>query len=53
VAKQISHILESSLPRTEVLRQVFVEYPERNRWRLCWMRILQLLGELRLALRNL
>jgi hypothetical protein len=53
VAKQISHILESSLPRTEVLRQVFVEYPERNRWRLYWMRILQLLGELRLALRNL
>lgn len=52
VAKQISYILESSLPRTEVLRQVFVEYPERNRWWLYWMRIVQLLGELRLALRN-
>ena len=53
VAKQISYIIESSLPRTEVLRQVFVEYPERNKWWLYGMRILQVLGELRLALRNL
>ena len=51
--KQLSFVFEASLPRIEVLRQVFLEYPGRKRWWLYWMRILQLLGELRLALRNL
>jgi hypothetical protein len=37
----------------EVLRQGFVDYPDRNRWWLYSMRILQLLGELRIGLKNL
>jgi Uncharacterised nucleotidyltransferase len=52
-AKRLSCLLEASLPREEVLRQIFVDYPGLKRWRLYWMRILQLLGKLRLASKDL
>jgi hypothetical protein len=53
IAKKFACILEASLPRPEVLRQVFVEYPELKTWQLYWMRTLQVLGKIRLAMRGL
>jgi hypothetical protein len=52
-AKRLSCLLEASLPREEVLRQIFADSPGLNRWQLYWMRILQLLGKLRLASKDL
>ena len=53
MAKRLFYLLEASVPREEVLRQIFVDYPELKRWQLYWMRILQLLGKIRLASRGL
>jgi hypothetical protein len=50
---RISYLLESSLPRKEILNQVFVDYPDMRRCQLYRMRILQLFGKIRLALKGL
>ncbi len=52
ITKKLSYVVEASLPRKEVLRQVFADYPKLNRWQLYRMRVLQLFGRARLALRD-
>ena len=42
--KRFSFILETLFPRPEILRQVFVDYPDRKVWQLYWKRVVQLFG---------
>jgi len=53
MAKRLSYLMEVCLPREEVLRQIFVDYPGLKKWQLYRMRIRQLFGKIRLASKGL
>ncbi len=48
VQKQFSFIHETLFPRPEILRQIFVDSPDRKVWQLYWKRLLQLFGMIRM-----
>lgn len=49
--KRFIFILETLFPRPEILRQVFVDFPERKVWQLYCMRVLQLLRMIKISLK--
>ncbi|MBW2428796.1 MAG: nucleotidyltransferase family protein [Deltaproteobacteria bacterium] len=45
--RRLAFAFESLFPRREILRQVFVDYPDLKDWQLYWKRALQLLGAIK------
>jgi len=50
--KGFSLVFETLFPRPEILRQVFVDSPDRKVWQLYCMRVLQLFGMIKLSLKG-
>jgi len=50
--KGLPLVFETLFPRPEILRQVFVDSPDRKVWQLYCMRVLQLFGMIKLSLKG-